>query len=78
MRSPVTSLQALKTEESKDKFDPGRTRYTAQDNGNSCLRAFATGSSEEKGDAVKADQGQVAVNELFVCSTKTTMNLICA
>ena len=52
MRSPVTSLQALKTEESKDKVDPGRTRYTARNNGNSCLKAFATGSSEEKGDAI--------------------------
>ena len=50
--NPGTSLQALKTEENKDTVDPGRTRYTAQDKGNSCLKALVTGSSEEKGDAV--------------------------
>lgn len=50
--NPVTSLQALKTEEIKDMVDPGRTRYTTRDKRNSCLRAFATDSSEEKGSAV--------------------------
>ena len=67
MRSPITSLQALKTEESKDKYDPGRKRHTARDNGNSCLRAFATGSSEEKGDAVSESRPSSSSSKRIVC-----------
>ena len=67
LRSPVTFLQALKTEESKDKVDPGRTRYTARDNGNSCLRAFATGSSEEKGAAISESRPSSSSSKLIVC-----------
>ena len=67
MCNPVTSLQGLKTEENKDKVARGRTRYTARDKGNSCLRAFATGSSEEKGDAGRESRPSSSSNKRIVC-----------
>lgn len=65
--NPVTSLQALKSEDTKDKVNPGRTRYTARDKGNFDLRAFATGSSEEKRDAVKESSPSTSISRRIVC-----------
>ena len=61
--NPAASLQVLKTEENKDKVDSGRKKYTAQDKGNYCLRAFATGSSEGKGDAVSESRPSSSSNK---------------
>ena len=46
--NPVTSPQALKIEESKTRFDPGRAKLNPSDRRNFGARILATGSSEEK------------------------------
>ena len=47
--NPVTSLQALKTEETKEKTEGGRTRPPYRDKNND-VRALATGSSNAVGE----------------------------
>ena len=77
--SPVTSLQALKTEESRTRLIPeeqGTPHGTMEILAWEPLRLVHQRRKETP--LVKADQVQVAINELFVCSIKRTMNLICA
>lgn len=48
--NPVTSPQALKMEEAKDKVESGRLKYNARDKGNFRARALATKSEEKDGN----------------------------
>ena len=51
--NPVTSPQALKVEEAKDKVYPGRGNYIARERRNFGARIMVTGSSEVRGSTVK-------------------------
>ena len=50
--NPVTSLQALKAEEAKDKVEPGRSKFNSRDKGDFRVRTFATKSEEKSGNAM--------------------------
>ena len=50
--NPVTSPQALRAEEAKDKVTPGRSKFNSQDKGDFRVRTFATKSEEKSGNVV--------------------------
>ena len=50
--NPVTSPQALKVEEAKDKVEPGRSKYNSRDKGDFRARTFATKSEEKSRNTV--------------------------
>ena len=50
--NPVTSLQAIRAVET-NKSNPRRTNFNPRDKGNFDARTLATGSSEEKENAVE-------------------------
>lgn len=58
----VTSLQALKTEETKEKIKGGRTKYSLWDK-NTDVRALATVSSKVTSDAVEEGSPSTGSNK---------------
>ena len=51
--NPVTSLQALKADENKERGENSRAKYTSRDKLSTNLRTFAISSSERNPDTVK-------------------------
>ena len=67
--NPVTSPQALKIEESKTRFDPGRAKLNPSDRRNFGARILATGSSEEK------EKGSHVINSISSSAKRTVCPL---
>lgn len=64
--NPVTSLQALKTEETKEKTEGRRTRPPFRDKNND-VRALATVSSKETSDAVEERGPSTGGSKRIIC-----------
>ena len=65
--NPVTSLQALKTDETKEKIEGGRMRYSFRDK-NTDVRAFATFSSKRTPAADEECSPSTGRSKQIICS----------
>ena len=66
--NPVTSLQALKADENKERGENSRARYTLRDKLSTDLRTFATSSSEGNPGAVKEGNPGISGGKRSVCT----------
>lgn len=66
--NPVTSLQALKADENKERGENFRARNTLRDKLNTDLRTFATFSSEGNPDVAKGGNHGVSSGKRNVCT----------
>ena len=66
--NPVTSLQALKADENKERGENSRAKYTLRDKLSPNLRTFATSSSEGNSDAVKESSPGTSGGKRTVCT----------